>query len=69
MSKKHHLYNSIFIQAIFIVIGFTIVSLVLSGYIFQQSMKMVAMKEVENKATIFLSAMVPVSQVPTPSTV
>ena len=57
MRKKHRLYNSIFIQAVFIVIGFTLVYLVLSGYLFQKSMKMVAMKEVENKATIFLSAM------------
>lgn len=57
MGKKHRFYNSIFIQALLIVIGFTLVALVLSGYLFQQSMKMVAMKEVENKATIFLSAM------------
>ena len=57
MGKKQRFYNSIFIQAVLIVIGFTLVSLVLSGYLFQQSMRMVAMKEVENKATIFLSAM------------
>ncbi len=55
--KKHRFYNSIFIQAVFIVIGFTLVAMVLSGYFFQESMKMIAMKEVENKATIFLSAM------------
>jgi len=57
MVKKHRFYNSIFTQAVLIVIGFALVSLVLSGYLFQQSMKMVATKEVENKATIFLSAM------------
>lgn len=57
MVIKHRLYNSIFIQAVFIVIGFTLVALVVSGYLFQQSMKMIALKEVENKATIFLSAM------------
>jgi len=57
MLKKHRFYSSIFIQAVLIVIGFTMVALVLSGYLFQQSMKMIAMKEVENKATIFLSAM------------
>ncbi|MCD4719070.1 MAG: SpoIIE family protein phosphatase [Desulfobacula sp.] len=57
MEKKYHFYNSIFTQSVLIVIGFTLVSLVLSGYLFQQSMKKVAMKEVENKATIFLSAM------------
>jgi len=57
MLKKHRFYNSIFIQAVFIVIGFTLVALLLSGYFFQQSMKMLAMKVVENKATIFLSAM------------
>ncbi len=55
--KKHRFYNSIFIQAVFIVIGFTLVAMVLSGYFFRESMKMIAMKEVENKATIFLSAM------------
>ena len=57
MVKKHRFYNSIFTQAVLIVIGFTLVSLVLSGYLFTKSMEMVAMKEVENKATIFLSAM------------
>ena len=57
MEKKHRFYNSIFTQAILIVIGFTLVALVLSGYFFQQSIRMIAMKEVENKATIFLSAM------------
>ncbi len=57
MGKKQRFYNSIFIQAVFIVIGFTLVALVLSAYLFQQSMKMVAMEEVENKATIFLYAM------------
>jgi serine phosphatase RsbU (regulator of sigma subunit) len=57
MIKKHRFYNSIFTQAVLIVIGFALVSLLLSGYLFQQSMKIVAMKEVENKAAIFLSAM------------
>lgn len=57
MRKKHRFYNSIFIQSVFVVIGFALVSLILSGYFFQQSMKMVAMKEAENKAIIFLSAM------------
>jgi serine phosphatase RsbU (regulator of sigma subunit) len=57
MGKKHRFYNSIFIQAVFIVIGFTLVALVLSAYLFQRNMKMVAMKEVENKAIIFLSSM------------
>jgi len=57
MGKKQRFYNSIFIQAVLIVIGFTLVALVLSAYLFQQSMKMVAMEEVENKATIFLYAM------------
>ncbi len=57
MGKKRRFYNSIFIQAVLIVIGFTLVALVLSAYLFQQSMKMAAMKEVENKATILLSTM------------
>ena len=57
MGKKHRFYNSIFIQSVLIVVGFALISLLLSGYFFRQSMKMVAMKETENKATIFLSAM------------
>jgi serine phosphatase RsbU (regulator of sigma subunit) len=57
MEKKHRFYNSIFVQAVLIVIGFTLIALVLSSYLFQQSMKMIAMKEVENKATVFISAM------------
>jgi serine phosphatase RsbU (regulator of sigma subunit) len=57
MVIKHRLFGSIFVQAVFIVIGFTLVALLVSGYLFQQSMKMVAVKEVENKATVFLSAM------------
>ncbi len=42
MEKKHRFYNSIFTQAILIVIGFTLVALVLSGYFFQQSIRMIA---------------------------
>jgi len=57
LEKLHRVYNSIFIQAVFIVIGFALVSLILSVYIFHQNMKTVLMNEVENKATIFLSAM------------
>lgn len=57
MGKKQRFYNSIFTQAVLIVIGYTLVALLLSAYLFQQSMKMAAMKEVENKATIFLSTM------------
>jgi len=59
MGKKHRFYNSIFIQAVLIVIGFAMVSLVLSGFLFLQNTKMVALKETENKATIFLYAMEP----------
>ena len=57
MDKNHRFYNSIFIQAVLVVVGFALLSLVLSGYFFRQSMKAVAMKEAENKATIFLSTM------------
>ena len=57
MRKKKRLYNSIFTQAVFIVIGFTLVALLLSGFLFRNNMKMVALKEVENKATVFLLAM------------
>jgi serine phosphatase RsbU (regulator of sigma subunit) len=57
LEKVHRVFNSIFIQAVFIVIGFTLISLALSVYIFRQNMKTVLMNEVENKATIYLSAM------------
>lgn len=54
--KKSPFYNSISTQAVIIVIGFTLASLSLSIYLYQESMKTVAIKEAENKATIFLSA-------------
>ena len=58
MKKSNRIYgSSIFLQAVLIVIGFALVSLALSVYIFRQNMKAVVMNEVENKATIFLSAM------------
>lgn len=57
MADKRHFYNSIFIQAAVIVAGFGLVSLLLTIYLYRQNMRMVALKEVENKATIFLSAM------------
>lgn len=55
--KKFPFYNSLFIQAVLIVFGFALVSLVSSVYLYQQNMQMIAMKEVENKAIIFLSVM------------
>ena len=57
MKKIHRFYSSIFIQVALIVIGFALVSLALSVYLFRQNMKTVLMNEVENKAMIFLSAM------------
>jgi len=57
MMKKFSFYNSIFTQAVFIVIGFTLASLVLSVYLYRQNMRMIAIKEAENKATIFLSSL------------
>lgn len=57
MKKFLRIYNSIFFQAFCIVMGFALVSLALSVYIFHHNMKTVLMGEVENKAAIFLSAM------------
>lgn len=57
MQKLPRFTNSIFTQAALIIIGFTLASLVLSSYLYRESMRIVAIKEVENKATIFLSAM------------
>ncbi len=57
MAEKHRFYNSIFVQAAVIVVGFALVSLLLTIYLYRQNMRMVAIKEIENKATIFLSAM------------
>jgi hypothetical protein len=54
MEQKHRFYHSIFIQAVFIVMGLAQVSLALSIFIFQQNVKTMLMKEVENKAAIFL---------------
>lgn len=57
MKKLHRIFSSIFIQAVFIVIGFTLIAFALSGFIFRQNMKTILMNEVENKATIYLYAM------------
>ena len=57
VAKKRRFYNSIFVQAAVIVAGFALVSLLLTIYLYRQNMRMVALKETENKAIIFLSAM------------
>jgi sensor histidine kinase regulating citrate/malate metabolism len=57
MKKARRFYNSIFIQSVSIIIGFSLVSLALSIVFFHTNMKSVLIKEAENKAIIFLSAM------------
>jgi serine phosphatase RsbU (regulator of sigma subunit) len=58
MKKSNRIYSSIiFLQAVLIVIVFTLISLALTVYVYRQNMKTILMKEVEKKATVFLSAM------------
>ena len=57
MSRKPGFINNIAFQAALIIIGLSIASLVLSIFLYRESMREIALKEVENKATIFLSAM------------
>ncbi|NNK57827.1 MAG: SpoIIE family protein phosphatase [Desulfofustis sp.] len=56
MSKPGFI-NHIAFQAALIIIGLSMASLVLSVFLYRESMREIALKEVENKATIFLSAM------------
>ncbi len=57
MSRKPGFINNIAFQAALIIVGLSIASLVLSIFLYRESMREIALKEVENKATIFLSAM------------
>ena len=57
MTRKAQFTNSIAFQAALIIIGLSLTSLVLSVFLYRQSIREIALKEVENKATIFLSAM------------
>ncbi|THB70332.1 MAG: HAMP domain-containing protein [Desulfobulbaceae bacterium] len=57
MKNKTALINSIVFQVAAIVIGFSLVALLLSISLYRESMKSAALKEVENKAVIFLSSM------------
>jgi hypothetical protein len=58
MSRKFlRIHNGIFIQAVLIVIGFTLIALALSVYVFSLNMRTVLMNEVENKAAVFISAL------------
>jgi serine phosphatase RsbU (regulator of sigma subunit) len=57
MFRKPSITNNIAFQAALIIIGLSMASLVLSIYLYRESMREIALKEVENKATIFLSAM------------
>ena len=56
MSKPRFI-NHIAFQAALIIISLSMASLVLSVFLYRESMREIALKEVENKATIFLSAM------------
>ena len=57
MTRKAQFTNNIAFQAALIIIGLSLASLVLSVFLYRQSIREIALKEVENKATIFLSAM------------
>lgn len=57
MKRRPHFFNNIATQAALIIVGLSVASLVLSVYIYRESMRKVAINEVENKAIIFLSAM------------
>lgn len=57
MNQKPHFINNIATQAALIIVGLSMASLVLSIYIYRESVREIALKEVENKAIIFLSAM------------
>lgn len=57
INRKPHFINNIATQAALIIVGLSVASLVLSILIYRESMREVALREVENKATIFLSAM------------
>ena len=57
MASNSRFLNHIAFQAALIIIGLSTASLILSIYLYRESMREIALKEVENKATIFLSAM------------
>ncbi len=57
MSSKPRFFQSIAAQAALIIIGLSLASLVVSVFLNRESMRNMALKEVENKATIFLSSM------------
>lgn len=57
MKPQLAFFRSIITQATLIIAGFALVSLLLSISLYRQSMRNAAIKEVENKATIFLASM------------
>ena len=57
MIRKAQFINNVAFQAALIIISLSVASLVLSIFLYRQSVREIALKEVENKATIFLSAM------------
>lgn len=57
MKRKPHFINNIATQAALIIVGLSMASLVLSVYLYRESVRKIALTEVENKAIIFLSAM------------
>ena len=57
MIRKAQFINNVAFQAALIIISLSVASLVFSVSLYRQSVREIALKEVENKATIFLSAM------------
>ncbi len=57
MMHKTPLINTIAFQAALIIVGLSAASLLMSIYLYRESMREIVLNEVQNKATIFLSAM------------
>jgi serine phosphatase RsbU (regulator of sigma subunit) len=57
MIRKAQFINNVAFQAAMIIISLSLVSLVLSINLYKKSMREIALKEVENRAILFLSAM------------
>ena len=55
--RKPRFINNVAVQAALIIVSLSLASLVLSIVLYRESMREIALKEVENKAVIFLSAM------------
>ena len=57
MNSRPRFFSNIAVQAALIIVGLSVASLILSITIYRGSMREIALKEVENKAIIFLSAL------------